>query len=439
MANILYQEEFFLIFPTNFIQQPAWNDPTPDEDIGMRLALTNPLPPVRERTRETIFDCDGAHIVRERINSELARWTIAVQSTPRIAAGFKALAKGAMSSFSGSAVNVIQTLTIDVGTTGKFKLANTYEGRAGKTEFIEIGMTNPEIQAILDRMERPVEAGDLVVSGSWATGIILTGASGGKLSFAPLPLFTIEDDDLTGGDVEITLTVAGSNKLSTITKSSGRNLALITFHTGYEGKPETYKKHKNFAVNKVTIRIVKHEISSVEIELIGDSRTLAVGDEWDVPACVIPDPVRSEDCRLEVGNAWMTGDLREMTQVVDNQMITDNDARPWDSIYLGMAKRGRQCIETYTLKFDGGPADNAYIWADQELEKPIKMHYGSPKQRLTTVAPTVGLKLDQPDITYTNQGESIINITGQPHKDPTLLTYSKDEYRANETVPFLGT
>lgn len=434
-GTIETQESFFLAISSDFKQQADKDIPLANEDIDILLPLVdNAARPNREQQNEKIYDCDGVHIRKTYINSELLRWNFSVQPSARIFAGFMALAKGAVSAWAGSAVAEVKTLT-STATGGTFTLGMTFEGRTGMTAPIPYNANAATIKAALEAMERPIEEGDIAsVTGTLGTGLIIT--FGGKLANVNLPPFVIDNTNATGGTVTQAETTNGANKVLTITRASGGDMALFSFVTGYKGNTASYKKRYNQAVNSVTLEINKGQISSVAIEIIGSTK-FTLEPTFTVPQCVNYDPVRAQNTRINANTSFITGDTRRIQYILNNNMVTDADAYPFDSIFMHRFRRGLRQTETIQISADGSETDEFYIDADKLRERAVELSLGSPNDRAVVIAPLTELSLQSPDITYSPNGDTIINVNGEPHKDAVLQTYSKVEYRANESVPFL--
>ena len=430
------QETYFLAWSSAFKQQSALDVPLANADLDILLPLVEPTRPQREQSRETIYDCDGVHIRQTYVNSEMMRWNFSVQPSARMFAGFMALAKGAATALSGSAASEVQTLT-STATGGTFTLSMTYEGRTGTTIPIAYNATAATIKAALEGMQRPISSGDIAsVTGDLTAGIVIT--FGGKLANTDVPLLTVNGASLVGGSASVAQTTPGANKSCAITRATGATLPLVSFVIGYTGDTATYKKFYNQAVNSVVLNINKGAISSIDVEIIGSTRSVAV-PTFTVPQCINYDPIRAVDTRLNVDSNWITADTRQVTYTLNNNISTDQDAFPFDSIYMQNFERGYRQTETIVFAVDGCESDDLYTWADALTEKPVDVYFGSPANRAKLVIPVCELSTGTPDIAYTPGGRTFININGEPHKDGTLGTYSKVDYFENSSTGFLST
>lgn len=430
------QETYFLAWSSDFKQQTALDTPLANGDIDILLPLVEPSRPQREQSRETIYDCDGVHIRQTYVNSEMMRWNFSVQPSSRMFAGFMSLAKGAASAFSGSAASEVQTVT-STATGGTFTLSMTYEGRTGTTAPIAYNASAATIKAALEGMQRPIGAGDIAtVTGTMATSIVIT--FGGKLANVNVPLMTIDNASMTGGTASISQTTPGANKTCAITRASSADLPLVSFVIGYRGDTASYKKYYNQAVNSVTLNINKGQISQIDIEVVGSTRYTSE-PTFSVPTCINYDPIRAVDTRLNIDSNWVTGDTRAVTYTLSNNIPTDQDAFPFDSIYMQNFERGLRQTESLSFSVDGCETDDVYVWADGLTEKPVDIYFGAPSNRAVLSIPTCELMTGTPDIAYTPAGRTFINVIGEPHKDSVLGTYSKVDYYENTSTAFLGT
>lgn len=430
------QETYFLAFSEDFKQQSAVDVPLANADLDILLPLVEPTRPQKEQSRETIYDCDGVHIRQTFINSELMRWNFSIQPSARMFAGFMALAKGAASAFSGTGANEVQTLST-TATGGTFTLSLAFEGRTGTTVPIAYNASTATIKAALEGMQRPISAGDIAtVTGNWSTGIIIT--FGGKLANTALPLMTVDNTLATGGTVTIAETTPGASETSDITRATGAQLPLVSFIIGYEGDTASYKKYYNQVVNSVTLNINKGQLSQIDIEMIGSTRYFSE-PTFVVPQCINYDPIRAVDTRFLIDSNFVTADTRSVTYTLNNNVATDQDAFPFDSVFMSVFERGYRQTETLEFAIDGCETDDVYVWADALTDKPVKIYFGAPVNRAIVDIPVCELSLGSPDVAYTPGGRTFLNIVGEPHKDATLGTYSKVEYLEDDGTAFLAT
>lgn len=430
------QETYFLAWSSGFKQQSAVDTPLANVDIDILLPLVEPTRPQKEKSMETIYDCDGVHVRQTYVNSELSRWNFSVQPSARMFAGFMALAKGAAGAFSGTAASEVQTIT-STATGGTFTLSMTYEGRTGTTAPIAYNASAATIKAALEGMQRPIAAGDIAtVTGTMATSIVIT--FGGKLANTNVPLMSIDNASMTGGTASISQTTAGANKTCAITRATGADLPLVSFVIGYTGDTASYKKYYNQAINSVTLNINKGAISQIDIEVVGSTRYTSEPG-FSVPACVNYDPIRAVDTRLNVDSNWVTGDTRSVTFSYSNNIPTDQDAFPFDSIYMQNFERGYRQAESVSFSVDGCETDDLWTWADSLTEKSVEIYFGAPANRAVLSIPSCELMSGSPDVAYTPSGRTFLNINGNPLKDSGLGTYSKVDYYENTSTAFLTT
>ncbi len=433
------EEDFFFAWSSAFKQQSAKDVPMANTDLDILLSLVQSTKPQKDRQTEELYDCDRVHFRKTYINSELLRWNFTIQPSSRLFAGFMALARGGITSYSGTATNEVKTLTTDA-TGGYFTLEMTFEGRVGISEKIYYNDTAATIKEKLERMIRPIEAGDITsVTGTLATSLVIT--FGGKLAATNLPDWVIDNTNLTGGSATVTqgTTTQGASKKLTITRSSTSPMALVSFILGYRGDTATFRKYYNQAINKIVLTIEKGEISTMEIELVGSTR-YTEEPTFTIPDCVVYDPIRNNDTRFEVDSNWITGETRRVVRTLDNQMATDKEAFPFDAIYMQKFLRGRRPVESLAFAVDGCETDDVAVWAETFTHKPLNIYFGSPSNRAVDIFPNVELSEGSPPVEYAQStGLSYLNVNGKPAKDATLGTYSKLEYYENSSTPFLGT
>jgi hypothetical protein len=330
----------------------------------------------------------------------------------------------------------VQTLST-TATGGTFTLSLAFEGRTGTTVPIAYNASTATIKAALEGMQRPISAGDIAtVTGNWSTGIIIT--FGGKLANTALPLMTVDNTLATGGTVTIAETTPGASETSDITRATGAQLPLVSFIIGYEGDTASYKKYYNQVVNSVTLNINKGQLSQIDIEMIGSTRYFSE-PTFVVPQCINYDPIRAVDTRFLIDSNFVTADTRSVTYTLNNNVATDQDAFPFDSVFMSVFERGYRQTETLEFAIDGCETDDVYVWADALTDKPVKIYFGAPVNRAIVDIPVCELSLGSPDVAYTPGGRTFLNIVGEPHKDATLGTYSKVEYLEDNGTAFLAT
>jgi hypothetical protein len=437
VAVVRKRKNFFFAESGTGVRQSDFDAVMDNADIDVRSALSEPAAPSTERTRETIYDCDNVHIIREEINSQVDRWIISYPATAQQLAKRLAFAKGAAAAPTGTPADEIQTAT-DVNIDGgAAPMTFDFEGKTDTTSAIDWDASAAEYQAALEELNS-IGAGNVSVSGSLAAGLVVTFI--GRLAKANVPLITFGAGFLDGA-TPVTPTfvqsTAGANNLHLITLSASDVLPEFNFFTGWLSVSSSFKRHVNAVINRVTLTIPRRKLAAVEIEILASSDT-QLDPTFTVPACIIPDPVKAADCRVQEDGDWITGDVEQIVYEFNNNVAIDDNLFGFDGIDIVAPERAEQFIETVRIQIQGSEADAFYQDAKAELEKPVVMYIGRPGERVVITMPLVSLKLDS-GITFNTAGDSVISVTGQPHKDPTLGTYSKAEYHGAQTVAFLTT
>lgn len=103
--NTFKQKNVFAAFSPTFNRQAAIGTALDDAVLTARLPLPreNKPFPTRRITREETRECSGKFLIGRRLTSRLALWTIQLDATAQLAAGFLALAQGVAALPAGSA------------------------------------------------------------------------------------------------------------------------------------------------------------------------------------------------------------------------------------------------------------------------------------------------------------------------------------------------
>lgn len=434
-AVVRKRKDFFFAESGVGKRQSAFDVAMSNADLDTRTQLTEPSEPTTERTRETIYDCDGVHIVKEEINSQLDRWIVSYPATAQQITKRLAFAKGTAAAPTGTPADEVQEIDLGGATGGDFTHGFDFEGKDDTTPDLDpLTLTAAQYQAALEEL-KSIGEGNVTVTGAVGGPFEITYI--GRLAKANMPLPTITDSTTGGTGVVATQTTAGANKYHLITRASSDVLAKFSFYTGFQAVAATYEKRKNAFINRVTITIPRRRLATVETEIIASSDT-----EFDptfvVPACVIPEPVKAADCRFQWDGDWVTGDVEQVIYELNNGFAGDDDDFPTDGIDLGDGERAERPTETLRIQIQGSKQDAFYQDCRAELEKPAVLYIGRPGERAVITLPLVSGKLDS-GLTFNAKGKSVINATAQPHKDNTLQTYSKVEYFGAQTAQFLST
>lgn len=437
-AIVRKRKDFFFAESGPGKRQSGFDVPMANGDLDVRTALADisTLPAV-EKQRETIYDCDNVHVVREDINSQFVRWVISYPATAQQIAKRLAFAKGAAAAPTGTPADEVQTATDANIDGGAAPVTFDFEGKLATTSAIDFDATAGEFQAALEELDS-IGEGNVSVSGSLSAGLVVTFQ--GRLAKANLPLLTFGAGFTDGGNPVTPVfvqTTAGENKYHLITKSASDVLPEFSFFTGWQGVTGSYEKFKNAVLNRVTVTIPRRRMATVEVEIIASADT-ELDPTYVVPACVIPDPVKAADCRVQWDGDWITGDVEQIVYELNNNIDTGDPLFPFDGIDIDAPERAERFTETIRVQIEGSEADALYQDAKAELKKPAVLYIGRPGERVVISMPQTSGKLDG-GITFNSAAHSVINMTGTPHKDNTLGTYAKAEYYGAQTTAFLAT
>lgn len=436
-AVVQKRKDFFFAESGSGKRQSAFDVPMANADIDVRTALAEPSEPTTERERQTVYDCDNVHIVREEINSQFDRWVISYPATAQQIAKRLAFLKGAATSPTGTPADEVQTATDANIDGGAAPMLFDFEGKSSTSANVAWDANAAAFQAALEEMNS-IGEGNVSVSGTLATGLVVTFI--GRLAKANMPLLTFGSGFTDGGSPVTPVfvqTTAGENKYHLITRATSDLLPEFSFFTGFQGVTGSYERHKNAVLNRTKITIPRRKLATIETEIIASSDT-AFDPTFSVPACVVPVPVKAADCRFQWDGDWVTGDIEQVTYTLNNNILTDDNLFPFDDIDIDAAQRGERQTETIELQIRGSKADALYQDCRDELEKPAVLYIGKPGERVWITMPLVSGKLAS-GITFNQASQSVISVIGQPHKDPTLGTYSKAEYNGAQTTAFLAT
>lgn len=439
MTDIRYQEDFFFAESSKGLRQSAHNVAMGNADIDRLSPLANPTTPATERTRRTVFNCNGTRIYKEPITSQFDRWVVSYEATAYQIAKALAFVKGATTSPSGTPADEVQTITIDA-TGGTFTITFAFEGLTGTTPALAWNAPAASVQAALEKLDS-IGKGNVTVG---LVGLVYTLTFAGKLAKANVSAVTTNAASLTGGagTAAVATTTAGANKYHLITDSVSPVLNEFSFFTGYESDDETYLKHKNAVVIRTKITIPRRGIATCEREIICSSET-ELDPTFVVPDCVIDDPLEAEDCKIKWGTDFVHEDIESIEVEFLNNTPTDNNLFPWAGRNIANPTKGRQPNETVVLSIQGSETDQIVIDAEAEgengTEKELILYLGVPGERVVLTYPKMSLKRNGGIAFDQTSGKTIVSMNGQPHDDTALGAYSKAEYYGAATTQILST
>lgn len=122
----------------------------------------------------------------------------------------------------------------------------------------------------------------------------------------------------------------------------------------------------------------------------------------------------AKDCRLSVNDVFYAEGLREFRYVYSNNIITDEDAFPFDDIDAIRFERDDR-TSLFTFQVEGSKGDALYELAESEAYEDVDLHLGQPGDRLSIFAPYAKLRLPEADTTFIGSANrSAINVEAEP-------------------------
>lgn len=431
--NSFQNRKFFLAYPDQFEIQSAWDTAVINADIDARHPMVTPTWPTSQRTYEDTPDCSGEYLIARDLTSRLKRLRFSFNPNAQMLAGWLALAYGAAASPTGTPADETQTLTITAG--NPYTLSFTHEGLTGTTGLIAINATSATIQAELNAI-RSIKQGT-----QNAANVAVSGSAGGpytiifqnKLAKTNVPLLV--SSELTA---VISAGTAGANKLHTITRSTSDQPPQTSLIYGFDGDSTNPKKIKNVVVNEITITGAVRGRVSVELDLIATWPFDA--GAFVAPACINFTPITTKDCRVLINAAYYAETLREFRFTYSNNIITGDDAFPFDDIdAIRLEKADRTSSFSFTVL--GSDGDTLYDLGETEPEEDVTLHIGPGGDRVSIIAPSTKLIVSDPDTTFVGDANrSAYTIEGTPFLDEGLSnTPDYVEARIAQTVQYLLT
>lgn len=423
----------------NFMIQPAHDTAIATANLNYRHPQTTPafhgIIPFREEQRS----CDAVYVVIEELTGKIARFTLGFNGTAKFAAGWFAYLQGVAAAPTGTPANESQTLTLGGATAGDFALAFDFEGLSGTSSLIDFDATAAQIQAALEAL-RPIKAGNVAVSGS-VGGPFTISFAGGNLANANLPLFTVDDDNTTGGTgVQIAAGTNGANKLHLITRSTDETPVQFSLIEGFDGETNGIKRYKNLVLGDYTVAINRRGKMSITVVAYGDP-TPEILSGYSIPACDNPAPVKAKDTRIYVGSPiddYITGDFRELTYTESNNIDVSEDALRFDDITPDQLESGDPTASLNALIL-GSPTSELYAFAEDENEAfaPFTLSLGRPGERLSIIAPNAQFRLDDGLIEFVGtRNRSAFRVIARPSPDGSNVV-TRGEYHGAFTGQFL--
>ncbi|MBX3266422.1 MAG: hypothetical protein KF831_06915 [Acidobacteria bacterium] len=398
-------------------------------------------------TRRDYRDCRDEDLIEAKIDSRLARYTLDyAEVTPQIIARWSAMLLGAAASPTGSPSNEVQTLTrsgtVDGGT---FTIALTLEGRTVTTKPIAWDATPAAIQAALTAPRMLfVQPGDVVVTGDWTGGIILTFPNTGRLGRANLPLVVVDDAAITGGGgIDVAETTPGAQRFHDFSRSTSRVKPRVTFALGWDTDTDRVEKYADYVVEAVNPATSLDGNVTLQVQLLGPWEYDSIETAFDIPECVNIDPLQARDCRIQIDGEWQTVDINSINLSANDNVPTDRlSAFPFDGIDVQNLERGRQPAYGVSASIFGSEVDSIYQLAQNErTEDPVdvKVHFGFPGNRCTWNLPKTEIRFQSNRWGTAGEAQyATIQLEGVPFKDGLNAPLNVEAY-LDQATAFLAT
>lgn len=444
MANARWRKiHQFVAFSGQGKKQAAYDDFMLHSDLDTRDACE--VEQNDNVTRRQEFDCDSVDLIKEPIANRFAQFRLTYSKfTAQIAARFTAYKEGVAGASSGAAANEAVTITRN-GTVsgGTFTIGLTHEGRTGVTEAIQWNASNADILAALlkktgsaSAMGKILKAGDVAVSGDWATAITLT--YGGRYANTNMTEITTVDTLLTGGGVlDVATTVSGDSELHAISRSTDGTLPLFSMAMGDKNESVATQVFGNCSVESIDYDFSQGE--NVQMVVVINAYYVPEKTElFDVPACVNIVPVKTEDCKFRINSVWETPDVFSCRFSHANNIPVEA-AFGYDDIDTTTAwQRGDNPTQLFTASIFGTSDTALYQLAEAEEtagnEVPWIIYLGNGGDRLTITSSTTKVYFQATRTGFEGPlRQSTMNIVGSPHASPPL-TFA---YNGTQTASFL--
>lgn len=442
MANtsIRLIQQFLAMSPTGK-QQSAKDVPLLDADLSSREKCTVSVADVVDRS--TIFDCEGVFVDDEITKTRIKRFTFDYAAvTPQILARWAGYFFGAAAAPTGTLANEVQTLT-RTGTVsgGTFTISLTLEGRTGISQPIAWNATAAAVQAALVKVGASIgqliKAGDIVVSGDPATGIIITFQ--GRLANANLPMLVVNSASLTGGgSVTVAQTTAGDAKYIPFTRSTSDVKPLFSFALGFKTGSLATEKYYNAVCESFNPTLNRSGDVSLQVTVLANYDPEEVAG-FTVPVCVNYTPLATADCRVQINGAWETLDVFAESITLNDNVPVDADTFGFDSVDPDVLERGDQPSYAITGTVFGVKSDPLGLIVAAEGKAEHITHFGQPGNRFSLIAPALKFKPQSNSRQFAGaRNRSVIAFDGVPTRDG-INAPVKGEFRGSQTTSFLLT
>lgn len=423
--NTFKDRKLLIVYPGAGTRVAAFDGELAFNKLNKRHPQATITYPSIERTREQTRGCSGEYVVIEEITGEIMRLRYGFTCSAQLLALWGALAYGGAGDPVGTPLNAKQTLTI----AGDGTVTFAFEGLTGTTPTINAATTAAELKTILEKLDS-IKPGNVDVTGAPGTLVV---EFIGDLAKAAMPAFT-----KTGSITVTANTAVGANKLHEITRSTLDAMTLTNLIVGFEGDTTDPDRYKNIAVNSINVTIPKGGKGTCELDLVGSAKAFAAAG-FTLPGCVRIDPIYARNCRAKVNGQCYTKKLVELRWGYSNNIITDDDARDWDTVDISNLERGDRTT-TFYMSHYGSKGDTLFGLGYNEQVVPLELHFGRPGDRFSWFAPLAKLRLDaQQTIFVGTKRRSAIPISGEAFENEDTGEVDYIEANIDQTTAFLLT
>jgi hypothetical protein len=322
-------------------------------------------------------DCRNEFLIGETLRTRGLRFTLTyTEVTPQLIAIWTALHMGAQAGPTGTPADEVQTVTV----AGDGTLSLTLEGRTVTTRTIEsTGVTAQIIEDALTASHMLfIQPGDVAVSG--AGPFTVTFPNTGRLGRANLPIM------VGGGGFSVAAGTDGANNEFDLTFSTSRVKQRFGFVLGWENVTDRFEKYNGFVVESVALNLERRNDVGMTVTIFGPWQP-EILTSFAVPACINPDSLLTEDCRVLIDSIWETLDINTLGLTLNDSVPVDESAAyGWDSPDVQDLERGDQPQFDMTGSVFASEVDNIYDKAANERTEdpvPIILHLGMPGDRVT--------------------------------------------------------
>lgn len=424
--------------------QPDHNVPVADADLDTRDKCEIAVEDVV--ARRVILDCENRYADDETTDTRLKRFTFTYTVvTAQILARWAAYFFGSATAPTGTPQNEAQTLA-RTGTVsgGTFTISLTLEGRAGVTAAIPFNATAAQIAAALVKQPSTIgnliKSGDVTVTGDWTSGIVITFVN--RLKRADLPLLVAGATGLTGATpgISVAQTAAGANKFHEFANSTDDSKAEFSFALGFKTGNLATEKYYNAVCERFDPVLNRTGDVGLTVSVLCNYEAEQVAG-FSVPACVNYQPMKTSDCRIQIGSEWKTLDIFQQTMTNNDSVPVDADTFGFDSLDPEAFERGDKPQYTIAAQIFGAvndPDDVLAVAVRSESNVAYTTHFGLPGDRFTLLAPNTRVKPQSNSRQFAGpRNRSVIALDGLPLRDGANSPV-RAEAHISQTAAFLA-